>query len=380
MFFIYNGHTLLTFGLYIGLRMNFTNYKRIVIKIGSSTITDSRGKVNTSWLKALAKDIRLAKKEFIIVTSGAVALGKSHIKGKLSLEQKQAASAIGQIKLMEGYKAALKPMVAAQVLLTFNDTERRSSYLNAKNSIEILLENNVVPIINENDLVATQELRYGDNDRLSARVAQMMGADLLIILSDIDGLYTANPFADKSAKHLELVTEITPEIEKMAGGAGSSVGTGGMITKIEAAKIATRAGCDTIITSGALAKLFAGKSRYTLFKAATSVLNARKSWIVSGVKPMGEIYVDDGAEGALLKGKSLLPAGVTDVFGDFEEGDLVIIRSKEKELARGLASYSAADARKIMRKKTAEIEQILGYIGRSELVHRDDMVMTTNPH
>lgn len=368
--------------------MKSFTFKRIVIKIGSSTITDKKRLIRDKWLKSVAKDIKeirnkaASKPDFIIVTSGAAALGAKAISrsGKLKLEEKQAACAVGQVPLMQAYQAAFKPVAVAQVLLTITDTEKRNSYLNAKTSIETMLKSGVVPVINENDVVATAELRYGDNDRLSARVAQMLGADLLIIFSDIDGLYTANPNTDKSAKHLDIVEEITKEIEKMAGGSASDVGTGGMITKIEAAKIAVRAGCDTIITNGdinnPLKKLIEGKVKHTRFKSKISPLNARKQWIVSGVKPMGEIEVDPGAAAALAKGKSLLPAGATNIWGEFERGDLVIIRTSEGEVARGLTAYSSEDARKIIRKKSSELEHILGFTGRQELVHRDDMVIT----
>lgn len=363
--------------------------KRIVVKIGSSTITDGKCNIHESWLKSIADDIKvmLADSELIIVTSGAAALGSKYIqtaKAKMKLEEKQAACAIGQIKLMEAFVKAFKPLNVAQILLTLSDTESRNSYLNARSSMRMLIKNNAIPVINENDVVTTAELRYGDNDRLSARVAEMLNADQLIILSDIDGLYTANPNKDKTAKHLDKITEITPEIEKMAGGAGSDVGTGGMITKIEAAKIAVRAGCDTIITNGnvtnPLKKLFNGESKFTLFEAQVSPLTARKSWIVSGVNPKGEVEIDEGAATALSKGKSLLPAGATAIWGEFERGDLIIIRTKNAEIARGLTAYSSNDAKRIFGKKTSEIEKILGYSGRSELVHRDNMVVTSTNH
>ena len=366
--------------------MSKLDAKRIVIKIGSSTITGKNRAIREKWLKTVAKDIRglKGKSEVIIVTSGATAVGYNAIakSGKLKLEEKQAACAVGQIGLMQAYQKALKPTAVAQVLLTISDTERRNSYLTAKRSIETMLKAGIVPVINENDVVATAELRYGDNDRLSARVAQMMEADLLVIFSDIDGLYTGNPRDDKNAKHIAVVEEITRDIEKMAGGAGSDVGTGGMATKIEAAKIAVRAGCDTIITNAdgnnPLKKLLSGKAKYTIFKSKISPLTARKQWIVSGVKPMGEIEIDEGAAAALAKGRSLLPAGAVNIWGEFERGDLVIIKTANGEVARGLTAYSSEDARKIIGKKSTEIEHILGFTGRGELVHRDDMVITTN--
>jgi glutamate 5-kinase len=367
--------------------MSVKNFKRIVLKFGSSIITDENGEIRQKWLKSIASDLATLKKQgkdVIIVTSGSVALGRKYIgkpKGKLKLEEKQAAAACGQIELMRCYKDVFKPINVAQVLLTFWDTEKRQSYLNAKSSIETMLEAGIIPVINENDVVATAELRYGDNDRLSARVAQMLGADLLVIFSDIDGLYTANPATDKDAEHLAEVKEITKQIEKMAGGAGSEIGTGGMATKIEAAKIAVRAGADCIITNGhknhPVKNLLDGKVKFTRFISSTTPLNARKSWIVSGVKPMGEVIVDNGAANALMKGKSLLPAGAVEVNGTFERGDLVTIKGENGEIARGLSSYSSEDARRIIRKKSSEIEEILGYSGQEELLHRDDMVITS---
>jgi glutamate 5-kinase len=367
--------------------MKSLTFKRIVIKIGSSTITGKNRLIREKWLKSVAKDIKSikGKTEVIIVTSGAAALGAKSIAktGKLKLEEKQAACAIGQIALMQAYVNAFRPLPVAQILLTISNTEKRHSYLNAKNSIETIIKAGALPVINENDVVATAELKYGDNDRLSARVAQMLGADLLIIFSDIDGLYTRNPKTDIKAKHIDVVEEITRDIEKMAtGGSSSEIGTGGMVTKIEAAKIAVRAGCDTIITNGdinnPIRKLLDGKVKYTHFKSRISPLTARKQWIVSGVKPMGEIEVDSGAATALLKGKSLLPAGATRIWGEFERGDLVIVKAGEQEVARGLTAYSSEDARKITGKKTSELEHILGFTGRNALIHRDDMVITTN--
>jgi glutamate 5-kinase len=367
--------------------MEFDKFNRVVLKLGSSIITDEDGKIRSKWLKSLASDLanlKKQKKDVIIVTSGSVALGRKFInkpKGKLKLEEKQAAAACGQIELMRWYKDVFEPLNVAQVLLTAWDTEKRRSYLNAKSAIETMLKAGVIPVINENDVVATTELHYGDNDRLSARVAQMLGADLLIIFSDIGGLYTDNPNTNKDAKHIPEVREITKQIENMAGDPTSSVGTGGMRTKIEAAKIAVRAGCDCIITNGnslhPLKNLISGKQLFTRFVSQTTPLNARKQWIVSGVKPMGEIIIDKGAATALTKGKSLLPAGATDVKGKFERGDLVIVKTTEGiEVARGLTAYSIEDATRIIGKKSIEIEKILGYAGRQELLHRDDMVIT----
>lgn len=366
--------------------MNINKFRRIVFKLGSSIITSETGEIREEWLKSLASDISgliEQGKEVIIVTSGGVSLGRKFIgkpNGKLKLEEKQAAVACGQIELMQGYKKAFKPINVAQVLLTAWDTEKRRSYLNARGAIDSLLKLKIIPIINENDVVATSELRFGDNDRLSARVAQMLAADLLIIFSDVDGLYDSNPNTNKNAKHIAEVSQITSDIEEMAGDPVGKHGTGGMRTKIEAAKIAVRAGCDCIITNGhkngALKNLLSGKQKFTRFVSSVNPLTARKKWIVSGVKPMGDIIIDAGAAEALSKGKSLLPAGATKVKGNFERGDLVVIRTESKEIARGLIAFSYEDAAKIIGKKSTEIEKILGYAGRSELIHRDDMVLT----
>ncbi len=366
--------------------MNFNDLQRIVLKLGSSIITSENGEIREEWLKSLAVDISgLIKqgKEIIIVTSGGVALGRKHIgkpTGKLKLEEKQAAVACGQIELMQGYSRVLKPLKVAQVLLTAWDTERRRSYLNAKDAMETMLKMGIIPVINENDVVATSELNYGDNDRLSARVAEMLRADLLIIFSDVDGLYDSNPVTNKNAKHIAEVAKITTEIEEMAGDPTSKVGTGGMKTKIEAAKIAVRSGCDCIITNGhkvnPLKNLISGKQLFTRFISSVNPLTARKKWIVSGVKPMGEIIIDKGAVTALTKGNSLLPAGATEVTGKFERGDLVIVKNEHGEVARGLSAYSIEDAKKIIGKKSSEIEKILGFAGRDELIHRDDLVLT----
>ncbi len=366
--------------------MNINNFKRIVFKLGSSIITSETGEIRGEWLKSLAEDISgliSQGKEVIIVTSGGVSLGRKFIgkpDGKLKLEEKQAAVACGQIELMQGYKKAFKPLQVAQVLLTAWDTEKRRSYLNAKSAIETLLKLKIIPVINENDVVATSELNYGDNDRLSARVAQMLTADLLIIFSDVDGLYDSNPNTNKSAKHIAEVKQITAAIEEMAGEPAGKHGTGGMRTKIEAAKIAVRAGCDCVITNGhklnSLTNLTAGKQKFTRFASSVNPLTARKKWIVSGVKPMGEIIIDHGAATALAKGRSLLPAGATGITGNFERGDLVIVRSANGEIGRGLCAYSTEDAKKIIGKKSSEIEKILGFSGRDELIHRDDLVLT----
>lgn len=363
--------------------MNLNSAKRIVIKIGSALVTTADGKINSFWLKNLSDDIAELKsqgKDVIIVTSGAVALGRKYIgkpTGKLQIEEKQAASSCGQIELMIGYQQSFSQHKVSQVLLTISDTENRRSYLNAKSAMETILEHGVIPIINENDTVATSELRFGDNDRLSARVAQMIGADALILLTDIDGLYTADPKQDKNAKHITEVPEITTEIERMAGGAGSSLSTGGMVTKIMAAKIAVGAGCTCIIARGNIDHPLKSSGKCTKFLPRTTPLNARKQWILAGVNPAGIMIIDEGAEKALQTGKSLLPAGVREIKGSFERGDLVVLANlKGDEIGRGLSSYSSEDAVKIIGKKSDKIEEILGFVGREELIHRDDLVLT----
>lgn len=362
--------------------------KRIVIKIGSSLIIGEDNCAREKWLASLASDVANLKesgKEIIIVTSGAVALGRKPLGyglRKLELEEKQAAAACGQIILFSLWNKTLQEVGinVAQILLTADDSIERRRYLNARNTLETLLENkNIVPVINENDTVATAELRFGDNDRLAARVAQMAGADLLILFSDIDGLYSSDPRSDKNAKFQEKVSEITQEIEGMAGGAGSSVGTGGMATKIEAAKIATAAGCNMIIARGTethpLKTLFDG-GKHSLFLAKESPLSARKHWIAGSLHPAGTVVIDSGAQQALRAGKSLLPAGVVAVSGQFERGDAVLICAVDGiRIGRGLISYGADDAVRIIGKKSAEIEQILGFKRRDVLIHRDDMVL-----
>lgn len=363
--------------------------KRIVIKIGSSLIAGESGKLRDSWIESLIADIvalREAGKEVLLVSSGAVALGRQALDlsagKKLKLEEKQAAAACGQVELIRKYQQHLEPhrITAAQILLTIEDSENRRRYLNARNTMGMLLSMGALPIINENDTVATAELRFGDNDRLAARVAQMMGADLLILFSDIDGLYTENPQLSKTAKHIPVVDVITKNIEKMAGGAVSATSSGGMITKIIAAKIAVGSGCHTMIAKGIskhpIAALLNG-GKHTLFTATESPKNARKRWIADALAPAGEITIDDGAEAALLKGKSLLPAGVKSVKGDFARGDAIVVKSlKGKAVARGLCAYAATDIQKILGMKTDRLEEVLGYKGRAEIIHRDDLVLT----
>ena len=361
--------------------------RRIVVKIGSALLVDAKtGAIKASWLSSLIGDLAGAKvrgADIIVVSSGAIALGRRTLgwpKGKLKLEQSQAAAAVGQIALAQAWAEALRTrnIVAAQVLVTLTDTEERRRYLNARATLTTLLGEGAVPVINENDTVATSEIRYGDNDRLAARVASMMSADCLVLLSDIDGLYTAPP-GRKDAVFLSEVREITPEVEAMAGKPVSGVGSGGMITKIEAGKIALGAGCNMVIASGhelhPLQRI-AGGERCTWFIAPASALQSRKRWIAGTLQPIGHLVVDEGAVEALAKGKSLLPAGVRRVEGSFTRGDTVsIITAKGREIARGLVTYDAPDAARIAGLKSGEIEKVLGFRGRDELIHRDDMVL-----
>lgn len=365
-----------------------TTAKRIVIKVGSALVTDeSTGRVHSKWLKTFAQDINAlnaADKQVIIVTSGAIALGRTqlglHNKSSLLLEEKQAAAACGQIELFAAWRDALSPhgLSVAQLLLTAEDSIERRRYLNARNTLQTLLELGAIPVINENDTVATAEIRFGDNDRLSARIAQMADADLLILLSDIDGLYTANPKTDKTASLIPEVKEITPAIEAMASGVTSNVGTGGMITKLGAAKIALSAGCNMIIARGNVPHPIREleKNNHTRFIAPSSPHSARKHWIAGSIHPAGSITIDTGAATALKSGKSLLPAGVTAIEGDFDRGDAVLIKSPAGSIiGKGLIAYSAEDARKILGKKSNEIEQTLGFKRRDVLIHRDDMAL-----
>ena len=367
----------------------FSKAKRIIIKVGSSLLTDEvKGSVRESWLAALADDISAARaqgKEIVIVTSGAIALGRLQLglkaKVPLHLEEKQAAAACGNIALFSAWAAALgrHGLKVAQLLLTAEDSIERDRYLNARNTIDTLLELGAIPIINENDTVATAEIRFGDNDRLSARIAQMAGADLLILFSDIDGLYSADPATNPDAKFFPEVNEITPAIERMAGGVSSGVGTGGMVTKLAAAKIAMSAGCHMIIARGTvnhpLQTLMQG-GICTRFVASGSPLSARKHWIAGSLHPAGSITVDDGAAKALRSGKSLLPAGVVAVEGEFDRGDAVLIHNLQRAIiGRGLIAYSSEDARRIQGKQSQDIESIIGFKRRDVLIHRDDMVL-----
>ena len=362
--------------------------RRLVVKVGSALLVDSRnGRINRQWLEALADDLLAATKrgaQVILVSSGAIALGRRQLglpAGKLRLEESQAAAAVGQIRLAHAWKEVLESrgLQVAQLLLTLDDTEQRRRYLNARRTLETLLSLGAIPVINENDTVATAEIRYGDNDRLAARVAQMASADCLMLLSDIDGLYTADPGRDPTATFIPEVREITAEIEAMATGPTSGVGSGGMATKVAAARIAVEAGCAMCVASGhvenPLHAVVSG-ARATWFLPTTTPRAARKQWIAGALQPAGKVAVDAGAAAALARGKSLLPAGVLAVAGRFERGDAVSILDPEgREIARGLAAYSAADALRIRGRKSADIESLVGFRGREELVHRDDLVM-----
>lgn len=361
--------------------------KRVVIKVGSALLVDQKtGAVKASWLSSLVDDVadlRVAGADVILVSSGAIALGRRALgfpKGNLKLEQSQAAAAVGQISLAQAWSEALrlKNIVAAQILVTLTDTEERRRYLNARATLSTLLAQGAVPVINENDTVATSEIRYGDNDRLAARVASMMSADVLVLLSDIDGLYSAPP-DQKGAKFIPELREITPEVEAMAGKPISGLGSGGMITKIEAGKIALSAGCNMVIASGhelsPLKRINQG-ARCTWFLAEASALQSRKRWIAGTLQPSGHLVVDDGAKAALIKGKSLLPAGVKNVTGTFSRGDTVsIVTADGLEFARGLVAHDAADAKRIVGLKSADVQKLLGSECDDEIIHRDDLVM-----
>jgi glutamate 5-kinase len=362
--------------------------RRVVVKVGSALLVDGeKGRLNRTWLESFAADIahlRRRGQEVILVSSGAIALGRRHLgltAGPLKLEESQAAAAVGQIRLAHAYKELLEAheITVAQILLTLGDTEQRRRYLNARGTLQTLLSLGAVPVINENDTVATAEIRYGDNDRLAARVAQMTGADCLILLSDIDGLYTANPHQNPQAELIARVLDITPAIEAMAGGTTSGFGTGGMQTKIAAAKIAVGAGCHLCIAKGAtqhpLKRIEEG-ARCTWFVPSSTPSAARKQWIAGTLRPAGAISVDEGAVRALLQGKSLLPAGVTRAVGRFDRGDTVsIVGPDSLEVARGICAYSDSDTARIMGRKSTEIENLLGFRGRDEIVHRDDLVL-----
>ncbi len=362
--------------------------RRLVVKIGSALLVDEEGNLRRQWLDALTDDVAALMKrgsEVLLVSSGAIAVGRRHLgltHKALRLEEKQAAAATGQIRLAHAYQESLArhDITVAQILLTLEDTEERRRHLNARSTLNTLLRLGTLPVINENDTVATTEIRVGDNDRLAARVAAMLGCDTLVLLSDIDGLYTADPRRKPAAEFIPEVAEITPAIEAMAGVAPTGYSSGGMVTKLTAGKIATGAGCRMAIADGRrlhpLQAVDEG-ARCTWFLASVEPRTARKRWIAGSLKPAGKLLVDAGALKALKSGKSLLPAGVTAVEGRFERGDAVLVCDPAgQEVARGLAAYSAADARLIKGHKSREIEAILGYRGREELIHRDDLVVS----
>ncbi len=369
-----------------------TRARRIVVKVGSALLVDqATGQVNRPWLQTLVDDLlrlRARGQEVVLVSSGAIALGRRELKlpaGTLQLEQSQAAAAVGQIALAHIYKELLgaSGITVAQVLLTLEDSERRRRYLNARATLSALIELGALPVINENDTVATTEIRYGDNDRLAARVAQMTSADCLLLLSDVSGLYTADPNRNAGARLVPEVREITPEIEAMGGVSASAVGSGGMATKIAAAKIATSAGCAMAIAAGAplhpVRQVEEGAD-CTWFLPASNPENARKQWIAGALQPTGSLTIDAGALQALRSGKSLLPAGVTAVHGRFDRGDTVsVLDSAGAEIARGMIAYNHRDAGRLVGKRSADIETLLGFRGRAEMIHRDDLVVTGSP-
>jgi len=362
-------------------------YRRVVVKIGSALLVDGRGALRRSWHESLCADLaglRAAGAEVMVVSSGAIALGRGVLglpPGALRLEESQAAAAVGQIALAHAYSDALGRLglTAGQILLTVGDTEERRRYLNARSTIDTLLKLGALPVVNENDTVATAEIRYGDNDRLAARVATMVSADLLVLLSDVDGLYDAPPATNPDARLIPRVRQISPEIVAMAGDAASSLSRGGMRTKVEAARIATSSGTAMVIASGQVAnplRVVAEGGRCTWFDAAIQPVTARKRWISGHLEPRGRLTVDAGAVRALENGKSLLPAGVSRIEGAFERGDTVeIVDPDGGPVGRGLIAYDAADASRIAGRNSAEIADILGYAGRSAMIHRDDLVL-----
>jgi len=367
---------------------SITAAQRIVVKIGSALVVDqAEGAPRAAWLDGVAADIeamRARGTDVIVVSSGAIALARRTLgltRGRLRLEEKQAAAAVGQIRLAQAWTAALsaRGLTAAQLLLTLDDTEDRRRYLNARETLDTLLSLRCVPVINENDTVATAEIRFGDNDRLAARVAEMVKADQLVLLSDIDGLYTADPRRDPEAAHIPVVEAITPEIEAMGGDPPPGYSSGGMRTKLAAARIATRAGCAMAIAVGYVERPLQALehgARCTWFLPAPEGRTSRKRWIAGSLSPQGVLTVDAGAARALTAGRSLLPAGVRSVAGTFERGDPVTITGPDGAvLGRGLSAYASSDAQRIAGYRSDRIEAILGWRGRDEMVHRDDLVL-----
>jgi glutamate 5-kinase len=363
------------------------NFRRVVIKVGSALLVDrARGRLKAAWLASLAEDIaelHARGADVLVVSSGAIAMGRTVLDvppGPLKLEDSQAAAAVGQIALARVWSEVLAHhgITAGQILVTLADTEERRRYLNARATVGRLFDMRAVPVVNENDTVATTEIRYGDNDRLAARVAAMVGADLLVLFSDIDGLYTAPPAHDPTARHIPVVEAITREIEAMAGGAASELSRGGMRTKIEAGKIAAAGGTHMIIADGRgknPLRAVAEGARCTWFLTPQNPATARKAWIAGSLEPRGVIHIDAGAAKALRTGASLLPAGVRRIEGGFSRGDAVVVRDASGEIGRGLVAYDSDEAARIMGHRTAEIAEILGYRGRDEMIHRDDLVL-----
>ena len=371
-----------------GIRDLIKSTRLVVIKIGSALIVDpTTGKARADWMRDLAADVaslRAAGAQVVLISSGSIALGRQHLSlpaGAIKLPEKQAAAAIGQVELAQLWSNALQAydMRTAQILLAPEDTETRRRHINARTTIQTLLELGFVPVVNENDTVTTYEIRFGDNDRLAARVAGMISADLLILLSDVDGLYTKNPHQSEDAEHIPEITQIDEDIMVLGGGANAEFASGGMSTKLAAARIATEAGADMVICKGSascpVTALLDG-ALYSLFHRRTSPKKARKKWIAGALDPKGQIVVDKGAQSALLKGKSLLPVGILRLSGQFDRGDLVqIINAEGIELGHGLAGYATAEAEKIKGQKSQVIETLLGYEGRAELIHADDLVL-----
>jgi glutamate 5-kinase len=370
--------------------LDLSNYRRLVVKVGSSLLVDDSGKLNRSWLENLADDVAdlaNAGHEILIVSSGAIAIGSLVLginKQRARLEDLQAAAAAGQVQLVHAYQECLgrHDIAAAQVLLTPDDTEDRRRFLNARRTLEKLLERSVIPIINENDTVATIEIRYGDNDRLAARIAQLVMADALILLSDVDGFYTADPGANEDAEHIPVVNNINSDTLAMAGETRSDVGTGGMATKVQAASIAMHAGCSTVIASGAILhplRALNDGARCTIFRASATPAAARKQWLAGVLEVRGDLQLDDGAVKALRDGSSLLPVGVVTVSGNFHRGDVVTLKDASgADIGRGLAEYSDDEAARLAGLQSDQIEEALGYRGRAVMVHRDELVLFDN--
>jgi len=365
--------------------MYIDKFKKIVIKIGSSILIDEKGKPKKIWLKEFAKDIKILlrkKKQIVIVSSGAIAMGCKYLgikKNGLKLDKSQAIASIGQIELMDFYKKTFdkSKIKISQILLTLDDTEQRRRSINARRTIDNLLAMEIVPIVNENDTTATTEIKYGDNDRLAARVSQIISADCLILLSDVDGLYTDNPKKNKETKLIKIVKEIDENIRRYASRTENLYGSGGMKTKVEAAKICQLAGCYMVIANGnyknPIKEIFE-KQKCTWFLPRISKLDARKQWIIGSVAPKGEVIIDHGAVKAINNGKSLLPAGVKKINGIFEKGDHILVKDLNGiECARGLASFSSFEVEKIKGSHSREIKNILGYSSREEIIHKDDL-------